>query len=96
MVMVKECLESTVEILCPEKKKDFSKISLSHQTITRHVDDIGKHVEDHLKSRASEFIFYAVALDESRDMADTAQVAIFIRGVDVHFKKTRISGTVST
>jgi hypothetical protein len=27
-------------------------------------------------------------LDESTDMADTAQVAIFIRGVDVHFKKT--------
>ena len=55
--IVKECMESVVEILCPEKKKDFSKISLSRQTITRRVDDIGKHIEDNLKSRASEFIF---------------------------------------
>ena len=58
--------------------QDFSKISLSRQTITRRVDDIGKHIEDNLKSRASEFIFYALALDESTDMADTAQLAIFI------------------
>ncbi|XP_023228312.1 general transcription factor II-I repeat domain-containing protein 2-like [Centruroides sculpturatus] len=86
--MVKECLESVAEILCPEKKKDFSKISLSRQTITRRVDDIGKHIEDNLKSGASEFIFYALALDESTDIADIAQLAIFIRGVDIHFKKT--------
>jgi hypothetical protein len=86
--MVKECLESVVEILCPEKKKDFSKISLSRQTITRRVDDIGKHIEDNLKKRACEFIFYALALDESTDITDTVQVAIFIRGVDVHFNKT--------
>jgi hypothetical protein len=51
------------------------------------VDDIGKHIKDNLKSRASEFIFYALALDESTDMADTAQVAIFIRGVDVILKR---------
>ncbi|XP_017794537.1 PREDICTED: general transcription factor II-I repeat domain-containing protein 2B-like [Habropoda laboriosa] len=54
----------------------------------RRVDDIGKHIEDNLKSRASEFIFYALALNESTEMADTAQLAIFIRGVDIHFKKT--------
>lgn len=78
---------SVVEILCPEKKTDFSKISLSRQTITRRVDDIGKHIEDNLKNRASKFIFYALALDESTDLTDTAQVTIFIRGVDVHFNK---------
>uniref|UniRef100_A0A6P7HAL3 General transcription factor II-I repeat domain-containing protein 2A-like n=1 Tax=Diabrotica virgifera virgifera TaxID=50390 RepID=A0A6P7HAL3_DIAVI len=86
--IVKECLESVAEMLCPEKKKEFSKISLSRQTITRRVDDIGKHVEDKLKNRASEFIYYSLALDESTDMTDTAQVAIFIRGVDANFNKT--------
>ncbi|KAL3854537.1 hypothetical protein ACJMK2_013802 [Sinanodonta woodiana] len=55
--IVKECLEHVVEILCPEKKKDFSQISLSCQTITRHI-------------------------------TDTAQVAIFVMGVDPHFNKT--------
>ncbi|XP_075217880.1 general transcription factor II-I repeat domain-containing protein 2-like [Lycorma delicatula] len=86
--MIKECLESVVEILCPDKKMDFSKLILSRQTITSRVDDIEKHVEDNLKSRAFELIFYAQALDEITDMADTAQLAIFIRGVDVNFKKT--------
>ncbi|CAL1534244.1 unnamed protein product, partial [Lymnaea stagnalis] len=42
-----------------------------------------------LKSRASEFLFYALAFEESTPMADTAQLAIFIRGDDVHFKKTK-------
>ncbi|VEN48298.1 unnamed protein product [Callosobruchus maculatus] len=86
--IVEECLETVAEILYPEKKKDFSNISLSRQTIARRVDDIGKHIEDNLKNRASEFIFYALALDESTDMTDTAQIAIFIRGVDAHFNKT--------
>lgn len=86
--IVKECLESVVEILCPEKKTDFSKISLSRQTITRRVDDIGKHIEENLKNRVSKFIFYSLALDESTDLTDTAQVAIFIRGVDVHLNIT--------
>ncbi|CAL1548995.1 unnamed protein product, partial [Lymnaea stagnalis] len=45
-------------------------------------------MKDNLISRVSEFVFYALALDESTDMAETAQLAIFIRGVDVHFKKT--------
>ncbi|CAL1536653.1 unnamed protein product, partial [Lymnaea stagnalis] len=44
----------------------------------------GKQITHNLKSRASEFIFYALALDESTDMAGTAQLAIFIKGVDVH------------
>ncbi|XP_063989608.1 general transcription factor II-I repeat domain-containing protein 2-like [Diachasmimorpha longicaudata] len=85
--IVKECLESVAAIICPEKKKDFSKSSLSRETITRRVDDMGKHIEDKLKNRASEFIYYALALDESTDMTDTAQVAIFIRGVDPSYNK---------
>lgn len=28
-----------------------------------------------------------LALDESTDVAETAQLTIFIRGVDIHFKK---------
>lgn len=56
--MVKECLKRDVEILCPEMKKDISNLflSLSPQTITMRIDDIRKHVEDNLKSQASEFI----------------------------------------
>lgn len=73
--IVKECLESVAEILIPEKKKDFSKISLSRQTITRRVDDIGNYIEDDLRSRASDFVFYSLALDiESSSIPRIPQV----------------------
>lgn len=34
---------------------------------------------------ALNFAFYSIAVDESTDMTDTAQLAIFIRGVDENF-----------
>lgn len=76
--MVKECLEIVFDIMCPEKKIDLSKVSLSRQTVNRRVDDIGKLIEDNLKTRAPKSIFYALALDETTDLTDTAQVAIFL------------------
>lgn len=40
-----------------------------------------------MKNQTSKFIFYALALDESTDLTDTTQVAIFTRSVDDHFNK---------
>ena len=34
---IKQCVESMAGIICPEKKGDISKISLSHQTIARQL-----------------------------------------------------------
>ncbi|XP_075053814.1 general transcription factor II-I repeat domain-containing protein 2-like [Mixophyes fleayi] len=85
---IKQCMESVADIICPDKKGDFSKISLSHQTIARRIDDIGKSIEKVLKSRAAIFKFYAMAIDESTDATDTAQLAIFIRGIDDEYNIT--------
>jgi len=82
---IKECLESVADIMCPDKKKDFSKISLSHQTISRRIDDIGKSIENKLEEKVRSFKYYSLAIDESTDVMDTAQVAIFIRGIDNEF-----------
>ena len=35
-----------------------------------------------LESKAANFKFYALAMDDSTDAIDTAQLSIFIRGVD--------------
>jgi len=79
---IKECLEQTADVLCPEKKSLFGKISLSPQTMARRIHEIALNIEETLKSRCQHFRFYSIALDESTDATDTAQVAHFIRGVD--------------
>lgn len=82
---IKECLESVADVMCPDKKTDFSKISLSHQTISRRIDDIGKSIENKLEEKVRSFKYYSLAIDESTDVMDTAQVAIFVRGIDNEF-----------
>ena len=85
---IKECMDAAVKILCPSQASLFSKISLSRQTITRRIEDLAENIENALKKATSDFVFYSVAFDESTDMSDTAQLAIFIRGVDSNFVVT--------
>ena len=81
-------MRSVAEIICPDKTDQISKISLSHQTIARRIVDLSCSIENKLILRASNFRFYSLALDESTDSTDTAQVAIFIRGIDDDFNIT--------
>ena len=76
------CMESVADIICPEKRGDISKISLSHQTTAKWVEEIGKSVKSSLESKAANFKFYALAMDDSTDATDIAQRVIFIRGID--------------
>jgi len=47
---VKQCMESTIDVMCPDKKRmDFSKISLSHQTIARRTEEIGTSIKRNLR-----------------------------------------------
>lgn len=85
---VKECMESAIDILCPAQKNLFSKISLSASTISRRVDDMAEDINSCIKKEASSFKFYSIAIDESTDITDTAQLAVFVRGVNDDFKIT--------
>ena len=58
---------------------------LSHQTIDRRIDDLGDNVEGTLKDKLYACILYSLALDESTDQSDTAQLVIFVRGIDENF-----------
>lgn len=86
--LIKECIETAVNIICPEKKHLFSNISLSRYTVARRIDEIAEHVTSTLQDRATSFVYYSLCLDESTDVSDTAQLAIFIRGVDVQLNVT--------
>jgi hypothetical protein len=85
---IKECMESAAEMLYPSQKRLFTKVSLSGVTVARRIEGLAEDIENTLKDCASKFVFCSVALDETTDITDTAQLAIVIRGIDDDFKIT--------
>ena len=79
---MKECLVAAAEVVCPNKADAFKKINLSRMTVTRRVEELALNVEETLKTKLLACKFYSLALDESTDLTDTAQLAIFICGID--------------
>ena len=65
----------------PEKKDLISKVSLSHQTVTQHIEEMGADICASLRSKCLLLCYFSLALDESTDIKDTSQLSIFIRGV---------------
>ncbi|XP_064881846.1 general transcription factor II-I repeat domain-containing protein 2-like [Oncorhynchus nerka] len=79
-------MDAVAEEVCPEKKDAFNAVSLSASTITRRVEEIVSNVYAQLQQKTKEFDFFSLALDESTDVQDTAQLLIFIRGVSANFE----------
>lgn len=82
---VKDCLDIFCSVACPDKKTVLDNVSLSHQTIGRRVAVLAENIETKLTTRLSQCEKYSLALDESTDINDTAQLAIFIRGITTKF-----------
>lgn len=82
---VKKCLIAVVDIVCPEKKNLFSNVSLSARTVTRRIEEMSADMNSCLKDHFKNFQFFSIALDESTDTTDTAQLAVFVRGVNKIF-----------
>lgn len=78
---VKSCLRDVAEIMCPEQVNKFDAICLSRNTIKTRIQAIAKLIENEIKTQTTKFVKYSVALDETTDINDKAQLAIFIRGV---------------
>ncbi|XP_067950552.1 general transcription factor II-I repeat domain-containing protein 2-like [Watersipora subatra] len=78
----------TASVLCPESKDKFEKISLSRRTVTRRVELIDEDITSNLNKKAESFTLYSLALDESNDVKDTAQLLIFILGINDTFEIT--------
>lgn len=68
----------------PDKKQMLVNVSLSRNTVCEMVTDL----RTQLSERSKDFIAYSLAVDESTDMTDTAQLAIFIRGLDSDLRLT--------
>ena len=82
---VKDCLMAVVDVLIPEKRSLFSNISLSRRTVTRRVEELTEDLKISLRTLACKFELYSLAVDESTDQTDIAQLAVYIRGITPEF-----------
>lgn len=85
---VKTCMLKAAELVCPDKRQALANISLSRPTVTERVEELSSDLKNQLKDKVKYFIAFSIALDESTDVTDVAQLAIFIRGVDVSLNVT--------
>ena len=56
--------------------------------MVRHVQKISDDLMSQLKDTSKQFLWYSLALDENNDVQDTAQLLVFIRGMDANFQLT--------
>ena len=56
--------------------------------MTERVEELSGDLKSQLKDKVKSFIAFSIALDESTDVTDVAQLAIFIRGVDASLNVT--------
>ena len=85
---LKQCMIETAWLLCPDSKGKFENVSLSRRTVTRRVEMIEEDIASMLKKTAETFSSYSLAPDESNDIRDTAQLLLFIRGINDNFEIT--------
>ena len=75
--MIKVC-----DVVCPDKRQAFLNVSLSRNTVADRACELATNLHKQLMEKGKDFIAYSLAVDESSDTSDTAQLSVFIRGVD--------------
>ena len=84
----KKCMLDGADQVCPEHRQKFEEVSLSRRTVARRIKAIGKDLTSQLKGLVPSFQLFSLALDESTDIDDTAQLLIFVRGISENFEFT--------
>ena len=75
---IKECMLKVVDVVCLEKKNLFSGLSLSARTVTRGVEELSANAKYGFENILQNLEYCCIAIDESTDMTDTAQLALFL------------------
>ena len=83
--IVKECLMAFAESKCPQVVKSVSDVSLSRRTVIRRVEDMSSDIKYQIKVKVNVLENNSLTLDESTDISDTAQLAVFIQTVEKDF-----------
>ena len=86
---IKECLVDTVALICPEIKEAVGNMLLSRQTVTRRINLIAGKLQHQVQNKAANFEHFSLALDESCNVRNTAQLLISVRGITKDFYITK-------
>lgn len=80
--VVKKCMIETAKVICPDKVETFQKIPLSNDTNTRRAEVMADTVKEDLIEKLKKVNSVSLAIDESTDVTDMAQLALFVRFLD--------------
>lgn len=72
----------------PFQKSIIQNISLARNTVASAINDLFQNLVLQLKENFKECTNFSLAVDESTNTVDTAQLAVFIRGINSNFEIT--------
>jgi hypothetical protein len=73
-----KCLTDVVKTMCADKADLFNTVSLSRNTVTRHVEEPALNVRQYIIKKGKQFASFSIACDESTDVTDTTQLLTFV------------------
>ena len=83
--IIKESIIEVVSCIHPENISKYKELPLSRTAITSRQHELASNLKQQLNLTIQKEVFYSIAIDESIDNTDSAQVLVFIRAITGDF-----------
>ena len=71
--------------MCPGKARLLKNILLTRNTVAERIDEMTSDLKRQLKGESLRFEHFSIAIDETADISEIAQLAVFIRACGNEF-----------